>query len=119
MIKANGTGDLFLNTFGAIVQKDLQKDERMIIDNHSSNHIVALSENSNYTTKKFGGSKSTLLGGEGLVTEITGPGSIYFQTKNINDFVEYLGIKEMIQKASSSSDSRSSGMSLGGFKIAT
>jgi hypothetical protein len=40
-------------------------------------------------------------------------------TKNINDFVKYLGIKEMIQKASSSSDSRSSGISFGGFKIAT
>jgi uncharacterized protein (TIGR00266 family) len=116
MLKANGRGDLFLNTFGAIVQKDLQKDERMIIDNH---HIVALSENSNYTVKKFGGLKSTILGGEGLVTEIVGPGSVYFQTKNINDFVDYLGIKEMIQRASSSSDSRSSGISLGGFKIGT
>jgi uncharacterized protein (TIGR00266 family) len=116
MLKANGIGDLFLNTFGAIVQKDLQKDERMIIDNH---HIVALSENSNYTVRKFGGLKSTLLGGEGLVTEIIGPGSVYFQTKNINDFVDYLGIKEMIEKASSSSDNRSSGISLGGFKIGT
>ena len=110
MLKADGRGDLFLNTFGAIVQKDLQKDERMIIDNH---HIVALSENSNYTVKKFGGLKSTLLGGEGLVTEIIGPGSVYFQTKNINDFVDYLGIKEMIQKASSSSGSS------GGFRIGT
>jgi len=109
-LKADGRGDLFLNTFGAIVQKDLQKDERMIIDNH---HIVALSENSNYTVKKFGGLKSTLLGREGLVTEIIGPGSVYFQTKNINDFVDYLGIKEMIQKASSSSGSS------GGFRIGT
>ncbi|MBV9176806.1 MAG: TIGR00266 family protein [Nitrososphaeraceae archaeon] len=73
MLKANGTGDLFLNTFGTI-QKDLHKDERMIIDNH---HIVALSENSNYTIKKFGGLKRTFLGGEGLVTEIIGPR--YFQ----------------------------------------
>jgi uncharacterized protein (AIM24 family) len=30
---------------------------------------------------KFGGLKTTILGGEGLVTEITGPGSVYFQTK--------------------------------------
>ena len=29
-----------------------------------------------------------------LVTEITGPGSVYFQTKNIEDFVDYLGIEE-------------------------
>ena len=75
MLIANGQGDLYLNTFGAIVQKD----ERILIDNH---HIVALSENANYNVRKFGGLKSTLLGGEGLVTEIIGPGSIYFQTKN-------------------------------------
>ena len=99
MLKAHGGGDLFLNTFGAIVQKDLQKEERIIIDNH---HIVALGEDSNYTVKKFGGLKSTLLDGEGLVTEIVGPGSIYFQTKNIKNFVDYLGIKEMIQRRSSS-----------------
>jgi uncharacterized protein (TIGR00266 family) len=97
MLKANGQGDLYLNTFGAIVQKDLQKDERMLIDNH---HIVALSENANYSVRKFGGLKSTLLGGEGLVTEIIGPSSIYFQTKNIKTFVDYLGIKEMIQRNS-------------------
>jgi uncharacterized protein (TIGR00266 family) len=78
MLKANGRGDLFLNTFGAIVQKDLQKDERMIIDNH---HIVALSENSNYTVKKFGGLKSTILGGEGLVTEIVVQVQFIFKLK--------------------------------------
>lgn len=109
MLKVNGRGDLFLNTFGAIVQKDLGKDERMTIDNH---HIVALSENSSYTVKKFGGLKSTILGGEGFVTEIIGPGTVYFQTKNITDFVDYLGIKDMIQRASSSSDS-------GGFRFGT
>ncbi|MFL6323772.1 MAG: AIM24 family protein [Nitrososphaeraceae archaeon] len=43
---------------------------------------------------KFGGLKTTILGGEGLVTEITGPGSVYFQTKNISDFVDYLGIED-------------------------
>ena len=69
----------------------------MLIDNH---HIVALSENANYSVRKFGGLKSTLLGGEGLVTEIIGAGNIYFQTKNIKTFVDYLGIKEMIQRNS-------------------
>ena len=38
--------------------------------------------------------QTTILGGEGLVTEIIGPGSVYFQTKNIEDFVDYLGIEE-------------------------
>jgi uncharacterized protein (TIGR00266 family) len=91
MLKANGVGDLFVNAYGGIIQKDLQHNEKMILDNH---HLVALSENSNYRVMKFGGLKTTILGGEGLVTEITGPGSVYFQTKNIEDFVDYLGIEE-------------------------
>jgi uncharacterized protein (AIM24 family) len=69
----------------------LKDNEKIILDNH---HLVALSENSNYRVMKFGELKTTILGGEGLVTEITGPGSVYFQTKNIEDFVDYLGIEE-------------------------
>jgi uncharacterized protein (AIM24 family) len=91
MLKANGEGDLFVNAYGGIIQEDLQDNEKIILDNH---HLVALSGNSNYRVMKFGGLKTTILGGEGLVTEITGPGSVYFQTKNIEDFVDYLGIEE-------------------------
>jgi uncharacterized protein (TIGR00266 family) len=97
MLKANGVGDLFVNAYGGIIQKDLQDNEKMILDNH---HLVALSENSNYRVIKFGGLKTTILGGEGLVTEITGPGSVYFQTKNIPDFVNYLGIKQTLRSES-------------------
>jgi uncharacterized protein (TIGR00266 family) len=91
MLRANGVGDLFVNAYGGIIQKNLGDNEKMILDNH---HLIALSENSNYRVIKFGGLKTTILGGEGLVTEITGPGSVYIQTKNIPDFVNYLGIKE-------------------------
>ena len=91
MLRANGVGDLFVNAYGGIIQKNLGDNEKMILDNH---HLVALSENSNYRVIKFGGLKTTILGGEGLVTEITGPGSVYFQTKNVPDFVNYLGIKQ-------------------------
>jgi uncharacterized protein (TIGR00266 family) len=98
MLKANGEGDLFVNAYGAIIQKDLKDNEKMILDNH---HLVALSENSNYRVMKFGGLKTTILGGEGLVTEITGPGSVYFQTKNIPEFVDYLGIKQTSDSSSS------------------
>jgi uncharacterized protein (TIGR00266 family) len=98
MLKANGEGDLFVNAYGGIIQKNLKDNEKMILDNH---HLVALSENSNYRVIKFGGLKTTILGGEGLVTEITGPGSVYFQTKNIPEFVDYLGIKQTSDSSSS------------------
>ncbi len=82
MLKATGTGDVFANAYGGIINKQLDTGEKMILDNY---HIVALSENANYNVRKLGGFKTTLLGGEGLVTEITGPGFVYFQTKNLAD----------------------------------
>jgi len=39
---------------------------------------------------KFGGLKETILGGEGLVTEISGPGDIYIQTKNIRELADWI-----------------------------
>ncbi len=104
MLKAGGEGDLFVNAFGGIIQKDLQDNDKIILDNH---HLVALSENSNYRIMEFGGLKTTLLGGEGLVTEITGPGSVYFQTKNIKGFVDYLGIKNSNSGVQYSFDNKS------------
>ena len=40
--------------------------------------------------KKFGGWKSTILGGEGLVVMLTGPGRIYLQTRSPEDFLGWL-----------------------------
>jgi len=34
--------------------------------------------------------KETILGGEGLVTEITGPGEVYIQTKNIRELSDWI-----------------------------
>jgi len=87
MVKVTGDGTLFINTFGAIDKHTLKSDQTLIVDNF---HLVAFSDSCNYEVKKFGGLKSTLLGGEGLVTEIRGPGDVYIQTKNLREFVEWL-----------------------------
>lgn len=87
MIKVSGEGTLFINTFGAIDKHTLNVDQTLIVDNF---HLVAFSDVCNYKVRKFGGLKSTLLGGEGLVTEIRGPGDVYIQTKNLREFVEWL-----------------------------
>lgn len=87
MIKVTGNGKLFINTFGAIDKHTLREGEKMIVDNF---HLVAFSSTCNYRVTKFGGLKETILGGEGLVTQITGPGEIYIQTKNLQEFVEWL-----------------------------
>lgn len=87
MIKAKGQGKLFINTFGAIDKHTLDEGKTLIVDNF---HLVAFSDTCDYKVRKFGGLKSTILGGEGLVTEIKGPGDIYIQTKNLREFVEWL-----------------------------
>jgi uncharacterized protein (TIGR00266 family) len=87
MIKVKGNGTLFINTFGAIDKHTLAPGQTMIVDNF---HLVAFSDTCSYKVTKFGGLKETILGGEGLVTQITGPGDIYIQTKNVREFVEWL-----------------------------
>jgi uncharacterized protein (TIGR00266 family) len=87
MIKVTGNGNLFINTFGAIDKHTLKPGQTMIVDNF---HLVAFSDTCNYKVTKFGGLKETILGGEGLVTQITGPGDIHIQTKNLKEFVDWL-----------------------------
>jgi uncharacterized protein (TIGR00266 family) len=87
MIKTLGEGDIFINTFGAIDKHELGDRETLIVDNF---HLAALSTTCQYTVRMFGGLKSTILGGEGLITEVTGPGEVYVQTKNPQEFVNWL-----------------------------
>lgn len=87
MIKVSGAGLLFLNTFGAIDKHTLNPGEKMIVDNF---HLVAFSDTCQYKVTKFGGLKETILGGEGFVTEIMGPGEIYIQTKNIRELADWI-----------------------------
>lgn len=87
MIKVKGNGSLFINTFGAIDKHTLKPGQTLTVDNF---HLVAFSDTCTYKVTKFGGLKETILGGEGLVTQITGPGDIYIQTKNLKEFVDWL-----------------------------
>jgi len=87
MLKISGEGKMFVNAFGAIDHHSLTGGESLIVDNF---HLVAFDDTCKYNVKKFGGLKSTLLGGEGLVTEITGPGEVYIQTKNLREFTDWL-----------------------------
>jgi len=87
MLKVGGMGDLFINSFGALDKHVLHPGQMMTVDNF---HLVAFSDTCKYEVTKFGGLKSTILGGEGLVTRVHGPGEIYIQTKNIREFVGWM-----------------------------
>jgi uncharacterized protein (TIGR00266 family) len=87
MIKVTGQGMLFINTFGALDRHTLRPREKLIVDNF---HLLAFSDTCQYNVVKFGGWKETILGGEGLVTEITGPGDVLIQTKNLRELVDWI-----------------------------
>ncbi|MCS7142375.1 MAG: TIGR00266 family protein [Aigarchaeota archaeon] len=87
MIRVRGDGDLFINTFGALEKLSLGTNEGLIVDNY---HLVAFSESCSYSVSKFGGLKSTLLGGEGLVVNVRGPGDVYVQTKSPMEFASWV-----------------------------
>ena len=78
---------MFINTFGAIDSHKLEAGQTLIVDNF---HLVGFSETCSYKVTRIGGMKETLLSGEGLVTQITGPGEIHIQTKNLREFTEWL-----------------------------
>jgi len=87
MLKANGEGDLFVNVYGAIISYDLKDGEKLTIDNYQ---LVALTDDAKYNIKKHGGYKTAIFGGEALVIEITGPGKVYYQTKNFRDWIKLI-----------------------------
>ena len=84
MLKTIGTGQMFVNAWGGILKKQLASGEKMILDNYQ---LVALSSTADYRVTKHGSLKTTLFGGDALVIEIVGPGTVYLQTKNIMEFV--------------------------------
>ncbi len=89
MIRVTGSGDLFINTFGAIDRHELGPGEELVVDNF---HLVAFSDRCEYEVERIGGWKETILSGEGFVTRIRGPGEVYIQTKNLREFVDWLWI---------------------------
>jgi uncharacterized protein (TIGR00266 family) len=88
LLKLTRPGTVLLSSYGAIVQLDLSAGEDHVVD---TGHMVAFDSTTDYDVKKAGGSwKTTLLGGEGLVMHISGPGRLYFQTRSPGGFVDWL-----------------------------
>ena len=87
MLRATGPGTLWVATFGAIVEKDLQPGEVFVVD---TGHLVAFPDNIQFSIRKVGGWKSTILSGEGLVTELVGPGKILMQTRQLPVFAKVM-----------------------------
>ncbi|NPA97359.1 MAG: TIGR00266 family protein [Crenarchaeota archaeon] len=82
-LKAEGRGGVWVNSFGAIEEIEVAPGERVTIDNM---HFVAMPASTRYRIRKFGGLKTFIFGGEGLVVEIEGPAKVYVQTRVLPSF---------------------------------
>ncbi|HMB21421.1 MAG: TIGR00266 family protein [Chloroflexota bacterium] len=87
MLEATGTGKLLVSSYGAIFERTLGSGEKYIVD---TTHLVAFDGTMGVTPKTVGGIKSTLFSGEGLVVEMTGPGTIYMQTRSPKALIDWI-----------------------------
>lgn len=97
LLKLQGEGDVAVSSFGGIRSVTLQPGEEITVD---TGHVVAFDGTLKWDVRTFGGLKSKLLGGEGLVCTFTGPGRVYIQTRNYPAFVDW--IKSLVPRQTGS-----------------
>jgi uncharacterized protein (TIGR00266 family) len=84
VLQVTGTGLLLLSSFGAIHRKSLAPGERYVVD---TGHLVAWEGTTQYTLRKAAaGFFRSMVSGEGVVAEFTGPGELLIQTRNLAAF---------------------------------
>lgn len=80
----NGNGMVFLEIDGDVVEKDLAPGEVLKVD---SGNIAAFESSVKYEVETVKGLTNVFFAGEGLfLTRLTGPGKVFLQTINFNDF---------------------------------
>ncbi|HEY0431645.1 MAG TPA: TIGR00266 family protein [Pyrinomonadaceae bacterium] len=81
VLMVQGRGLLLASSFGAIHRKVLRAGERYVVD---TGHLVAWEGTTQYTLRKAAsGFFRSLVSGEGIVAEFSGPGEILIQTRNL------------------------------------
>jgi uncharacterized protein (TIGR00266 family) len=76
-----GQGLLLVSSFGAIHRKRLSAGEQYVVD---TGHLVAWEGTTQYTLRKAAaGFFRSMMSGEGIVAEFTGPGELLIQTRNL------------------------------------
>lgn len=84
-LEISGTGDLWVNCYGAIHGIDV--DGSFIVD---TGHVLAFESGLNYKIKGAGGLKQTLASGEGLTMHFNGKGKLFIQSRNLGGLVHWI-----------------------------
>jgi len=88
LLRASGNGDIFFNSYGAILQVDVT--DQYIVD---TGYVVAFEDTLQYNItilpglRSGGKLKSFFFGGEGLVCQFSGQGKVWIQTRHVHSFL--------------------------------
>ncbi|KAI0341874.1 DUF124-domain-containing protein [Trametopsis cervina] len=85
--EVSGRGILFVQSLGAVFQRQLRPGEELIVDN---GHLVAWSAQYKVERVQAGGMMSAAHTDEGLVCRFTGPGIVYIQTRNPETLIGWI-----------------------------
>lgn len=80
-------GDLFVSGNGAFVEWNLQPGQILNCDN---GHLVAMESTVQFDIKRVGGWKATAFSGEGVVAQLVGPGKVIMQSRNPQEYAQWL-----------------------------
>lgn len=101
LLKATGTGDLFFNSYGALIEMNVE--DEYIVD---TGYVVAFEESLDYDVTTVPGMstggkvKSFFFGGEGLVVRFRGEGRVWIQSRAVNPFLNWVFPFRPVQKQS-------------------
>lgn len=84
-LKPYGSGKVFFNSYGDIQKVDVE--DEYIVD---TGHLVAFESSLDFQIKGFGGVKSTLFSGEGIVMKFSGKGAVYLQSRTMKNLAVWL-----------------------------
>jgi uncharacterized protein (TIGR00266 family) len=84
LIRCHGTGSLWFNSYGGIIEIDVTQD--YVVD---TGNIVAFTEGLTYEVSKIGGYKSLFFSGEGFVCRFKGQGKVWIQTRKAAAFIRW------------------------------
>lgn len=87
-IVVSGTGKVWYGAYGCLLEKEV--DGETIVD---TSHLVGYTPGISLKLQLAGGVFSSLFGGEGLVTRISGKGRIVIQTRSLSGLANWINPK--------------------------
>ena len=79
VLELSGSGRAFLSAYGSIIETEVTPDDATIVD---TDHLIAWTDGLSVSREQDGSIKSTMLGGEGIVSKFSGRGHVWIQTRD-------------------------------------